>query len=187
MRAVTQEILGELNGTGEHGVLILDSGRQPVYLRFALVEQSAGNLIFPELLMDDWGHELKSLDLYLWIRDNGIRFPRAEVFGYDGRGNNRQYFLRELDLLAKYPCFGSTRIETLAEDSMEIDTIVLAVDEPLPAESNPVIGAIDWPLRNAAVDWWRVDSRNATDLSHSLLVEKSNNQDHSVNTLKRPN
>jgi hypothetical protein len=187
MKAIAQGLKGELISAAGRGTVILDPNRETLYLRYALVERSEGDLLFPELLMDDWGHEITTLQLYRWIRENGIHFPRAEVFGYDRHGNSRQYFIRELDLQAKYGCFGFFHLETRLEEGVEIAVIVSAVDEPVLVDRKPDLGAIDWPLQNAAVEWWRVESKNAMHFAQSLLLEKAGKPDEIENSNKRGN
>ena len=183
MRAIAQGVKGKLISANGRGTVILDPSRETVYLRYALVERSKGDLIFPELLMDDWGHEINTLHLYRWIMENGIHFPRAEVFGYDRQGNSRQCFIRELELQAKYPCFGFFQLETRLEGGVEIPMIILAVDEPILVESKPDIGAFEWPLQNAAVEWWRVESENAIHFAQSLLLKKNDKPEKIENSI----
>ncbi len=171
MKALTQTIQGELLLSDEHGVLIIDPMRENVLLRFAFTRYGGEAVIFPELLLDDWGHERKSLGLYRWIHENGFRFPRAELFGYNDQGRNQQCFLRELDLQSKYPCVGFKDFETPLADGIKVCSFVIVKEETIHAERTKDIRAFPWPMRNAAVDWWRADAAGATELAESLLLD----------------
>ena len=75
-----------------------------LFLRFAYVLMGTEAPLFPSFLIDDWGGEIKGVSLYSWVKENGILFPRAEIFGFDRQGNQVQYFLRELELFARLLC-----------------------------------------------------------------------------------
>lgn len=179
MTALAQSTQGEFHSSDERGVLVVDQTRAQVCLRYALIELSGGGLFFPELLLDDWGHEISTLELYRWIRDNGSLFPRAEVFGYDHEGNDRQYFLRELDLLSRYPCYGYSNFDEPLREGLEVTFFVIAVDEAIQVQRIPETGDITWPMSNAAVRWWQVNSKNSVAFAKSLLSVSNKNDNHS--------
>lgn len=134
-----------------------------VYLSYALITQGPGHQILPSVLLDDWGKEIRHLELYRWIEDNGQRFPRAEVFGTDPGGAQVQYFLRDLELLARYPLYAFAEKDAMPSSAVPIRAILLpddAVDEP--QRAGPP-GDLKFPLRRASIEWWRVNARQ-TDL-----------------------
>ena len=104
---IKEAVHGELVPFGDGLALRLDShnGAKMVYLAYALVTQGPELRILPSMLLDDWGTEIGGLRLYQWIEDNGLRFPRAEVFGKDPGGNSVQYFLRDLEFFGKFPVY----------------------------------------------------------------------------------
>jgi hypothetical protein len=175
MTALAQSIQGELHFSDEYGVLVVDQTRAEVCLRYALVELSSGSLFFPELLLDDWGHEISTLELYRWIRENGPLFPRAELFGYDFEGNDRQYFLREIDQLSRYPCYGYATLGAPLREGLKVSSFVIAVDEPIQVQRVSDSGEITWPMSNAAVRWWQVDLTNSVAFAKSLLFTPNRN------------
>jgi hypothetical protein len=129
----------------------------PVYLRFALIQQGTGDHIFPEVVLDDWGRERSSLDVYRWIYEEGTVFPRAEVFGYDLSGRETQIFLRKVEVFFKLPCYGyrKRRADVTAGRLLQV---IFTVDPdyagpPQKIEPPP---PLVWPLRHAAVTWQRV-------------------------------
>lgn len=135
-----------------------------VYLSYALVTQGPGHQILPSVLLDDWGREIRHLELYRWIEENGQRFPRAEVFGIDPAGAQVQYFLRDLELLARYPLYAYTEKNAAPNSAVVIRAILLpddAVDEPQRARPPDDLKS---PLRKTSTEWWRVNPRQ-TDLS----------------------
>lgn len=169
MSALYQPIRGEFVTDRDTTALIFNLSCGPAFLRFALTEQDADRLILPDLLLDDWGHEINTLKLYGWIRDNGLLFPRAEVFGFDLQGGDRQYFLRDLDLMARYPCFGYTGPDSPLSDGLRIDHVVLIGPQEVEPESLSAPENIPWPMKNAALSWWRTSIENAPSFAKMLV------------------
>lgn len=133
-------------------------GAQAVYLRYAFLLQGSEIPIFPGVLVDDWGQERRDLGLYQWVHDEGQRFPRTEIFGYERDGNETQVFLRALEIFLKLPCF------VYEKRSLPVDAgqPLYAVFLPDPAhEGRPARIAVPaetgWPLRHAAVHWLRAN------------------------------
>jgi len=136
---------------------------QSVYLAYALTTQlPSGDTpthILPSVLLDDWGAEVKKLELYRWIHEFGVQFPRAEVFGLDSQGAPVQYFLRDLDLLGRYPTYAFTEIDAPASAGVLLRAALLpdeSVKRPEPAEPPDDVKP---PLRRARLTWWRVGRR----------------------------
>ncbi len=173
MAALAQSVHGELLSSSKSGALVMDPSHSKVLLRYALPQLGSDELVFPEIVLDDWGHERKELPLYRWIYENGYQFPRAELFGYDINGHEQQYFLRELDLQSKYPCFGFAENDTPLSEGIELSFIVVVREVSSQAEPLEAGSEIDWPMRNAAVDWWQETLGGATKLAESLLMRKN--------------
>jgi len=174
MAALAQTVRGELlshkkSDSEISGALIIDPARGKVFLRYALVRLGTDDLVFPELVLDDWGHERKNLLLYRWIYENGYQFPRAELFGYDFHGGEQQHFLRELDLQSRYPCFGYTGRYAPLNEGIEMSFIVNVRDESPQAEPLKDKSEFDWPIRNAAVEWWQAPPDIALEFGDSLV------------------
>jgi hypothetical protein len=89
---VKQSIPGRLIIDGDNAALILGDPNEGarVYLAYALITQGPENRILPSFVLDDWGNEIRDLQLYEWIRANALQYPRAEVIaptdGPAGRG-----------------------------------------------------------------------------------------------------
>lgn len=134
-----------------------------IFLSYALTTQGPGHQVLPSVLLDDWGNEVGNLGLYRWIRENGLRFPRAEIFGLDPAGSEVQYFLRDLELMAKFPAYvfedegASATVGTLIKACLIPEETTIAPQRVEPPEE------VGFPLREADVQWWRV-SPNHTDL-----------------------
>ena len=173
MAALAQSVHGELLSSSKSGALVMDPSHSKVLLRYALPLLGTDELVFPELALDDWGHERKKLHLYRWIYENGYQFPRAELFGYDINGHEQQYFLRELDLQSKYPCFGYAENDTPLSEGIELSFMVVVREDSSQAELLEAGSEIDWPMRNAAVDWWQDTLGGAIKLAESLLMRKN--------------
>lgn len=128
-----------------------------VYLSYALVTQGPGWQILPSLLLDDWGNQIDGLALYDWIRENGLRFPRAEVFGHSPQGESVQYFLRDLELFEKYPVYAFAADDASPSSGVPLHAVLIpdngvanGVAAQPPAEASAL-------LREAQVSWWRVN------------------------------
>jgi hypothetical protein len=152
------------------GTIVIDSDKaalrlkgenagSPVFLSYALVTQGPGYHILPSVLLDDWGQEINQLAIYPWIRENGLRFPRAEVFGVSPTGQPEQYFLRDLELFGAAPVYAFA-----AEDAPDASGVLLravliddeSVDLAQPISPPPDVSGL---LREAQVSWWAVNPR----------------------------
>lgn len=154
MKAIKQKVNGIIL-EHEQGSLVWDNSADPIYLRYAFVTLGPEEHILPAFLLDDWGNEIKGLELYEWVQENGLYFPRAEMFGFKPTGQKTQIFLRELDLVLKYRCYAYPTAETPLADGRLIETIYLldnSVTEPTPAKRPP---DTPHPLSKAAVRWFR--------------------------------
>ena len=174
MRAVGQRVAGQLLEQEKWSGLILKDLKPDkdladlIILRYAFITRGpgGGDHIFPAFILDDWGREIRTLKLYRWVRENGERFPRGEIFGFEQDGRETQCFLRELELYAHYPCYAYRVEEQDVPDGQLINAIFL----PDPAASEPQKIArpeeLRRPLRAAQVTWWRIpENGTALDLS----------------------
>lgn len=170
MAAIRQQINGKIIFIEDQAVLWLDDQSNPVYLRYALIVRESEMEIFPESLLDDWGHEIKSLDLYEWIQENGYQFPRAEIFCFDRMGKRRQFFLRELDLMAPYPCYAFESSQTPITKGVPVKAILIPnrqINQPKPVNPPP---EIEGPMRNALVSWWHVPTDDLASVDLQLIA-----------------
>ena len=129
-----------------------------ISLRFAFVARGpgGGDHIFPSFILDDWGREIRSLKLYDWVRENGQRFPRAEIFGFERDGRETQCFLRELELYARLPCYAYRTADQPITGGLLLKGILLpndSVQTPLRIDTP---AGIERPLRAARVTWWQI-------------------------------
>lgn len=169
MSSICQAIRGTLISEKQRTALSLDPDGQELCLRYALITRETESLILPEVVLDDWGHERRTLELYRWIHDNGHYFPRAEVFGQDPKGKKQQYFLRELDLMARYPCFAYDSRSMLVRNGRQIEFIIEVVEDTGVYETGADSSNYDWPMSNAAVLWCRVSTEALDSLISELL------------------
>ena len=154
MKAIKQKIHGSILDN-EAGGLLWDNTADPIYLRYAFVTLGPEDHILPAFLLDDWGNEKKGLSLYAWVEKNGLYFPRAEIFGFTPSGQKTQIFIRELDLILKYPCYAYPTAESPLADGRLIETIYLP-DETT-TEPTPTKRPSDAPrlLSKSAVRWFK--------------------------------
>ncbi|MCA9899916.1 MAG: hypothetical protein H6654_00945 [Ardenticatenaceae bacterium] len=141
-----------------------------LFLRFAFVIMGTEAPLFPSFLIDDWGGEVRGTAVYTWVKENGNQFPRAEIFGFDGQGNETQRFVRELELYARLPCAAYPDRETPLPNGTPIHAILLpdaAVTEPVKIKRP---SELKRPLTAARVTWWQVPL-TLTTFDFSLLDE----------------
>lgn len=166
MKAVKQHVHGKiLRGSGSGGrtaLLLLDADpevetAESLYLRYAFVTLGPEVHIFPRFVLDDWGHEIRSLELYQWVREHGNAFPRAEIFGFERDGQPTQCFARELELYVKLPCYAFSTPDIPLTQGILISEILL----PEPTAVHPAKikrpSHLERPLRLARVNWWQVN------------------------------
>ncbi|NKQ37189.1 MAG: hypothetical protein HF973_16430 [Chloroflexi bacterium] len=167
VKPITQHIHGKLfrdeGGDGRTTLLLLNPDPTEItadslYLRYAFVLLGPEEFVFPAFILDDWGHELRSLDIYEWVRENADHFPRAEIFGYEADGRETQCFVRGLELVVKLPCYVYQNATDKVTEGVRVDEIWLpdaSVAEPTPTKPPPELKR---PLRSARVRWLRVPS-----------------------------
>lgn len=164
MKPITQRIQGELIPLELKNILRLQNPKpekeapNQLYLRYALVIRGPESHIFPAFLLDDWGNEIKGLKLYRWFKENGERFPRAEIFGYDADGKESQYFVRDLELYVKLPCYLYLQMSDPVQSGKLLSTIVVpspTIIRPT-AVKRPSATDIPSPLRQSQVRWWLI-------------------------------
>ena len=164
-----QWVRGTTLAADDRVALLMDKRADRVCLRFALVVRGSGKLIFPEVLLDDWGKETKTFELYGWLQENGDRFPRAEVFGFDLNGRPSQHFVRELDLMARYACYVYADDEAPLKEGMQVEAVLVpdrGVKQPQRVRLPSWIGQ---PLQKAHVSCWLVKPDDAASFDFSLL------------------
>jgi hypothetical protein len=176
LQAVGQRISGKLlEHDNKYGLVVYDlkpdqGAKNLLILRYAFVTRSrgGGDHIFPASILDDWGRELRSLRLYRWMRENGERFPRAEIFGYEKDGRETQCFVRELELYATFPCYAFLNPEQPVSDGRLISAIFLPDASAKEVRKIAKPSDVRRPLRSARVTWWEVPE-NYTAIEFSQL------------------
>lgn len=155
----------------DSSILLLEDSGKLYYLAFALPIWGGEQLLFPESLLDDWGHEINSLSLYGWLQKNGPDFPRAEIFGYDQSGKTMQAFMRDVDFMSNYPCY----ILESRKDPVEAGNLVTDIVVPSVGISKPVlVNGVDFfslPMSKAQVRWWQADPAVFEDKIPRILME----------------
>ena len=125
MKPLTQRVRGQLFNQNNRLALLIDQEADALYLRYALVVRGPENPIFPAFVMDDWGQERNTLDIYEWIAKEGQRFPRSDVFGLEMDGSETQYFLRALETFYKFPVFVYPQPELPVPAGMALSRVIL--------------------------------------------------------------
>lgn len=182
MRSIRQKVWGKLFVENGRAVLWRTNDETPVagvtpdriILRYALTIRGPEFLIFPAIVVMDYGEELRKLRIYDWLRDNGDYYPRSEVFGYlQSSGAETQHFLREIELHYKYPIFAYPSLETPLQDGIPLDKIVLTTDDD-DAPSSPIKTkrptGTPSPLRRAVVEWWQMPASQLPTFTPATLT-----------------
>ena len=162
MRALRQKIAGQLiQQDKKTGILLRQERPDPtaddlLYLRFAFVIRGPGDHIFPAFILDDWGRETRSLKLYRWVRENGERFPRGEIFGYEQDGRETQCFIRELELYARYPCYVYQDEAQPIPEGILLNAVFMVDERSASPQRLKRPVDIKGPLYSSFVTWWKV-------------------------------
>ncbi len=166
MKPLTHSVSGTLFKNEKTLALLLEPAVGPLFLRYALIARGSQEHILPALLLDDWGHEKRTLALYQWIFEEGQRFPRAELFGYDMLGEEAQLFLRAIEVYDKLPVYVYPAKHSLIPSGRLLEHFFLSdkVWEGRPLQVDAPDG-ISFPLRRAKATWWRVNPAMLADYS----------------------
>jgi hypothetical protein len=158
MASIAFRTNGTLCKADERAALLLSPHGSRHTLRLGYVLRGTEEAILPETLLDDWGHEISGLDLYKWVWENALHFPRAELFGVDLAGRLRQCFIRDLDLSARYPCyvFADPSKAALAAGIQLTEILVPSAHVGLLRQERAP-ETISFPLSVAEVGWWLVN------------------------------
>lgn len=137
---------------------------QPLYLRYALTQLGTERPILPSFILDDWGGEIRKLEMYRWVQIEGDRFPRAEAFGYILNFNQEweksQFFMRDLELSARHPLYVYTSKDDPIDSGQRVHALVKAssdIDKWEPSNGK----SFKLPLKRAQVKWWQMPLSDA--------------------------
>ena len=177
-KAVGQQVCGKLfqekpGGNGRSALLLTNlkpemESEQSLTLRLAFVVMGTDAPLFPSLLVDDWGGEVRGTSIYNWVRENGNQFPRAEIFGFDRQGNSVQFFVRELELYARLLCFAYPNAQTPLAEGKLVHAVLLPDGSATEVEKIKRPSEIKRPLAAARVTWWQAPP-DLTRFNFSLL------------------
>ncbi|MCA9938233.1 MAG: hypothetical protein KC418_06305 [Anaerolineales bacterium] len=147
---------GRLYRRDQETVLWLDhTVADIVFVRYALVTIGREEEIFPAFLLDDWGNEQRRLSLYQWVREEGDRFPRAEIFGANLGGEDEQCFLREMERHMSLPCYAYLDADAPLSTGARLTDIMLPAPDVTTPRRIDCPTAIAPPLCYARVQWWQ--------------------------------
>ncbi|MCI0395380.1 MAG: hypothetical protein L0332_04615 [Chloroflexi bacterium] len=169
MYAYQQRVAGTLWVEAGRAALWLEETAGPVYLRFALLALDLERQIVPAVVLDDWGKEIRGQEMFGWLRENGPYFPRAEVFGFDLQGRPQQYFLKELELTARYSCYAAADPAAPLAAGAPLEAVLLPDDQVTGIARTRRPAGITLPLRHAQLTWWQVNPALKPTFSLALL------------------
>lgn len=126
------------------------------FIRYAFAMRGTEHAVYPALLLDDWGNEVRKLELYAWVEEHGDAFPRAEIFGRDHAGKETQVFLRELELVYRYGAVIAPARDALIADCVPLRHIFLSDPAVSAPERCKPPEKVTTPLRRARIKWWKL-------------------------------
>jgi hypothetical protein len=162
----SHSIAGRLltNSKGQVGLLWLPDAPEVslVHLRYALVEMGTERPFWPSFILDDWGRKISGLEMYRWLHEEGERFPRAEIFGYDANWVEEQGFVRAMELHFRHPCWAYPTAETPLAEGVRLRHVLVVEEGMVGAEllAKPPAGVPE-PLGRTQLKWWRVGEETA--------------------------
>ncbi len=162
MKAISQHVQGKMLVEAHHAALLLRDAApaslsaESLYLRYAYILQGTETSILPAFVLDDWGSEVRGLDLYQWVHQFGDQFPRAEMFGFKLNGGEIQCFLRELELYTRLLCYAYPAKETPLAAGVAVEAILLPNESVTVPQRIERPQSIPRPLRSVKTSWWLV-------------------------------
>ncbi len=169
MPAIAFEIVGRLLVDDQGAAFLLQRGGRAYAMRLGFILRGSEEVILPDSLLDDWGHEIVSRALYSWVSENGLHFPRAEIFGFDPAGRRQQCFMREVDLPAGYASYVFETAAAPIDTGRRLSAIFIPGATGAEPKRISTPTSIAAPLSKAAVRWWSVDAAAVDDLEMHFL------------------
>lgn len=173
MAEVWLKLRARLISVHERNAIVLQEGPNPIWVSLAFVERESAELILPASILDDWGREITSLDLYHWVSKNGEQFPRAEIFGVRPNGIPVQRFLREIDLTATLPCYACDNFKEALASMVQVDSVFIINAEIEEAERISPPEHISFPFRSIKAHWWQIPRLEYKEIE-AILIQPIN-------------
>lgn len=156
---IKEEIKGSIIVNGDIAAIRLapPESKDVVYVAYALFTQGPEYQILPSVLVDDWGNEIAGMQLYDWIKENGLQFPRAEVFGVTPSGGRVQYFLRDLELFEKFPVYAFSDADADDASGIAVQAILVPDETVSTYEACSPLEGLSPMLARGQLAWWCVN------------------------------
>jgi len=136
----------------------LPAGSDRLWLRFGFAFRGTENPLLPSFVKNDTGEEEHRLRFLEWVYNDGDRYPRSEIFGYelDHKGNwvDMQCFIRELELSHRFYTWVVDDLKGGPGDGLRVDRLGIVQDgitEPMRVKR-----PADWllPLKRSQATCW---------------------------------
>lgn len=106
---------------------------QRLWLRFGFAFRGNERPVIPSFVIDDNGNEEHRLRFLEWVYNEGDRYPRSEVFGYELNEDGSdwiatQCFIRELELSLRFYTWVVDDLKAGAGDGLRVDRFGIATD-----------------------------------------------------------
>lgn len=151
------KVLGRVVEFEGESAVILDENADTLWIGYAMVELGTDALLFPEVVVDDWGTEITKSKMFRWIREFGMQFPRSEVFGFTPEGKQSQWFVRELEHAVRFPCFVYPEKESAVSEGIQLRSVIVLDESVEGIEKSKRPKELKRPIPNAGVRWWRAN------------------------------
>ncbi len=155
------QLIADQSDEGRLFLLLLDEKPEmdtavSLYLRFPFITIGPEEHIFPSYILDDWGHEIRGVEVYGWMVDNGDHFPRAELFGFEQDGSEAQCFVRGLEHYLKLPCYVYNDRQSPVDEGVLVRKIIIPDSDVAQLERIERPLHLERPLSSARVQWWKM-------------------------------
>lgn len=136
----------------------IPAGSQQLWLRFGFALRGSEKPVIPSFVIDDDGKEEHRLRFLEWVYNEGDRYPRSEVFGYELDHNNlwidMQCFIRELELSLRFYTWVVEDPKAGPGDGLRVDRLGVVVAGV--AKPQPMKRPEDWllPLKWSQASCW---------------------------------
>ncbi|MFT5195503.1 MAG: hypothetical protein ACI85U_002523 [Candidatus Promineifilaceae bacterium] len=137
---------------------LIPAGSQLLWLRFGFAIRGTEKPVIPSFVIDDDGNEEHRLRFLEWVYNEGDRYPRSEVFGYEQDHNENwiemQCFIRELELSLRFFTWVVDKLNAGPGDGLRVDKLGVVVDGM--AEPQRMKRPEDWllPLKRSQATCW---------------------------------
>ncbi|MFK7802950.1 MAG: hypothetical protein AB8G95_15065 [Anaerolineae bacterium] len=139
---------------------------QRLWLRFGFAFRGTEKPVIPSFVIDDNGKEEHRMRFVEWVYNEGDRYPRSEVFGYEQTQDGTdwvemQCFIRELELSLRFYTWVVDTLKAGPGDGLRVDRFGVAIEGIM--EPQKMKRPQDWllPLKRSQATCWAIPADRA--------------------------